>query len=203
MADSAFHTRPSLLVRIKDARDDDAWATFVQTYAPLVYGYCRRRGLQASDAADVVQEVMAKVARSMRAFDYRPDRGRFRDWLGTLTHRTLLNHLRAGRRAARGEGGDEPSPEPAEPESPGPAWAEEFHARVLRVALERIRPHFEPATWRAFERAWVDGRPAAEVADELGLPIDAVYSAKSRALKRLREEVLALAEDLPLAAPLG
>src|SRR3954470_19529751 len=98
MADSAFHTRPSLLVRIKDARDDDAWTTFVQTYAPLVYCYCRRRGLLGQDAADVVQEVMAQVARSARDFEYQPERGRFRDWLGTITCRKLFNHLRAARR---------------------------------------------------------------------------------------------------------
>src|SRR5437868_3868297 len=82
---------------------------------------------------------------------------------------------------------------------PGPAWAEEFHAQILRAALDQIRPSFEPATWRAFERVWIDSRPAAEVAIELGVPIDAVYVAKSRALKRLHAAIVELAEDLPLA----
>src|SRR5581483_3188670 len=63
-------TRPSLLMRLRDAGDAGAWATFVDVYTPLVYGYLRRRGLQDADAADVAQEVMTEVARSIRAFEY-------------------------------------------------------------------------------------------------------------------------------------
>lgn len=203
-AESADATRPSLLSRIRDPRDDDAWATFVETYAPLVYRYCRRRGLQDSDVADVAQEVMAQVARSAREFRYEPGRGRFRDWLGAVTRSKLANHLRARRRAAPG-GLVEPEgdPEHAPAGAPDPEWAVEFNAHVLRTALERARPHFEPATWRAFALTWLDGRPAAEAAREVGVPIDAVYVAKSRVLRRLREEVVVLAEDLPLYVPLG
>src|SRR5207302_10242972 len=96
--DSGFQTRPSLLARIKDARDDEAWTAFLDTYAPAVYRYCRRKGLQHPDAADVTQEVMAQVARSAGGFEYRPEQGRFRDWLGVVTHSKLANHLRAARR---------------------------------------------------------------------------------------------------------
>jgi RNA polymerase sigma factor (sigma-70 family) len=201
--DSASSTRPSLLLRIRDGRDDDAWAAFLETYAPLVYRYCRRRGVQDADAEDVTQEVMAQVAHSVRSFDYRPDRGRFRDWLGAVTHSKLANRLRSDRRAPRAAGGGpDDAPEPADAADPGPEWAEEFHAQGLRVALERARAGFEPTTWRAFERVWIVDRPAAEVAGELGMTLVAVYLAKSRVLKRLREEVRALAEDEPLFVPL-
>ena len=197
-------TRPSLLLRIRDPRDAEAWTTFLRTYTPLVYRYCRRRGLQDSDAADVAQEVMAQVARSARGFDYRPERGRFRDWLGRIAHQKLALHHRLNRRAARGAGGADPDlPALEAAEDPGPEWGEEFNAQVLRAALERARPHFEPATWRAFERTWFEDRPAAVVARELDLPIAAVYLAKSRVLKRLRDEVITLAEDVPLYVPLG
>ena len=205
MTDQDFEprTRPSLLLRIRDARDDDAWRTFLETYAPAVYRYCCRKGLQHADATDVTQEVMAQVARSAREFDYRPERGRFRDWLGIIAHNKLANHLRAGGHEARPIGGDGADlPEPAAPGWPGSDWAEEFDAQVLRTALARTRPHFEPETWSAFERVWIDQRSAAEAARELAVPIDVVYVAKSRVLKRLREEVLALAEDLPLYVPL-
>jgi RNA polymerase sigma-70 factor (ECF subfamily) len=201
MTASSDSTRPSLILRIKDARDDDAWATFVETYAPLVYRYCRRQGAQDSDAADVAQEVMAEVARSVRAFEYQPERGRFRDWLGVVTRTRLLNHLRSGRRAARDlAGGPLDGQDPTG--DPGPEWAEEFHAQVLRTALDRIRPSFEPATWRAFERVWIDREPAPLAAQALGMPVEKVWVAKSRVLKRLREEVIVLAEDIPLYIPL-
>jgi DNA-directed RNA polymerase specialized sigma24 family protein len=78
------------------------------------------------------------------------------------------------------------------------AWREELYRRILEVALARTRPHFEERTWRAFTGVWREGRPAAEVAQELGQTIDEVYVAKSRVLKRLRQEVSELAEDTDL-----
>ncbi len=75
-------------------------------------------------------------------------------------------------------------------------WTADFNARVLEAALERIRLHFEPATWRIFELVWLGNRSAVATADELGVAIESVYVAKSRVLKRLEEEVLLLAEDL-------
>lgn len=192
-------TRPSLLLRMRDPRDADAWQIFVETYTPLVYAYCRRRGLQASDVADVTQEVMAQVLRSISDFSYQPERGRFRDWLGAVTRSKILRFVTG--RVGAGRGGDgaveELLRQVADPES-DTLWTEGFEARVLEVAIERSRPDFEETTWTIFEHAWVRGRSAPEVARELGVPIDSVYVAKSRILKRLRAEVVSLAEDCPL-----
>jgi RNA polymerase sigma-70 factor (ECF subfamily) len=201
--DSSLHTRPSLLARLRDVHDDSAWRTFVDTYAPLLYRWCRGRGLQDADAADVSQDILAEVVRAVRTFEYRPERGRFRDWLGTLTRRRLGRFFaQRGRGAVAGGGAAEQAladcpAAPAEDE-----WTAAFHAQVLRAALDRSRPHFAPATWQAFERTWLAGRSAVEAADELGLPIEAVYVARSRVLKRLEEEVRVLAEDVPHLVPL-
>jgi RNA polymerase sigma-70 factor (ECF subfamily) len=202
--DSSLFTRPSLLVRVRDAGDNESWKTFVQTYGPLVYRYLRRQGLQDADAADVMQEVLADTARSLRTFEYRPERGRFRDWLWTLLRRKLARFYESQKRNIAGAGeGAAGALEQLESAQPGPEWTDEFHAQVLRVALERVRPDFEAPTWRAFELVWLENRPSDQTAAELGLPIDAIYVAKSRVLKRLREEVLMLAEDLPQFIPLG
>jgi RNA polymerase sigma-70 factor (ECF subfamily) len=189
-------TRPSLLLRLRDPADADSWQTFVTVYAPLVYGYCRRHGAQHADAEDVAQQVLARVSQAIRDFCYDRERGRFRDWLGTVTRHELARHLGRQERAGRGAGGDDRLAEVPAPEADGD-WDAAFRARVLEAALERVRPHFGEPVWRAFEGVWRQGRPAPEVAAELGLPIDAVYSAKSRVLKRLREEILLLAEDVP------
>jgi RNA polymerase sigma factor (sigma-70 family) len=197
-------TRPSLLLRLRDAADADSWQAFVKTYAPLIYSYCRSRGIQDADAADIAQEVLKQVAQSMRTFEYRPERGRFRDWLGTVTRHKLARFLRKQERALRGAGGDEALGDLGQVVAPeaDSEWTAEFNAQILRVALERIRPEFETRTWRAFERVWQDNQPALATARELGLSIDKVYAAKSRVLKRLREEILMLAEDLPQCVPL-
>jgi RNA polymerase sigma-70 factor (ECF subfamily) len=198
---SELHTRPSLLLRIRDHQDAEAWQTFVDVYAPLIYGYCRHRRLQESDAADVAQEVLTRVARSMRNFEYSPDRGRFRDWLGTIARNEIVRFQTRAKRPGEGAGGEAAgvldSVASADQDS---AWSAQFHAHLLETALGRVRPHFDPATWRAFELVWLDDAPAPQVARQLGLAVEKVYVAKSRVLKRLREEVLLLGEDSPLLA---
>jgi DNA-directed RNA polymerase specialized sigma24 family protein len=86
-------TRESLLVRLGDGRDKQAWFDFVDLYSPIIYGFARRQGLQDADAADLVQEVLRSVARSLSCYDHR--KGRFRSWLmAVVRHR--LSEFRAG-----------------------------------------------------------------------------------------------------------
>jgi RNA polymerase sigma-70 factor (ECF subfamily) len=207
MADSEPppHTRPSLLVRIRDAQDKDSWLMFVDIYAPLVYRYCRRRNVQDADAVDVVQEVMADVARCIGTFDYQPQRGRFRDWLGTVTRRRLARFWNKKKRAVVAVDGETVAQEMERMAVPAAdaEWTEEFNTRIVKIALERIQQHFEPTTWQAFERVWLQNQPSSEVAAQLNLPIGAVYKAKSRVLKCLEQEVLMLAEDMPQFAAMS
>ncbi len=87
---TALWTRPSLLLRIRDVGDADSWRTFVTIYAPLVYQYARRHSLQDADAADLTQDVMGEVTRTIRSFVYQPARGRFRGWLLAVTRRRFV-----------------------------------------------------------------------------------------------------------------
>jgi RNA polymerase sigma factor (sigma-70 family) len=195
-------TQPSLLLRIRDASDEESWRTFVSIYAPLIYRSCRRRGLQDADAADVGQEVLAQVARSIRDFEYQPGRGRFRDWLGAVVRHKLCRFLQNEGRGVRGVVVQESMENLGAIEADG-EWVAEFHAHLLSAALGRIRDRFEPPTWSAFEEVWLHDRASDEVARDLALPIEVVYLAKSRVLKRLRNELMTLAEDLPQYVPLS
>jgi RNA polymerase sigma-70 factor (ECF subfamily) len=197
---SSLHTRPSLLVRIRDPQDAESWRSFVELYTSPVLRYCRLRGLQDADAADVTQEVMAQVARAMRSFRYAPERGRFRDWLGTITRRKVNRHLTKRNLGTTGGGGKYRPEAMLNPRviEADPDWSAEFNAQILRAALERVRPLFGPVTWSAFAGVWMEDRTAAETASALGISLESVYVAKSKVLKRLEEEVLALAEDFPL-----
>ncbi len=195
---SQLHTRPTLLVRIRDPRDQDAWSEFTETYAPLVYAYCRRRSLPEHDAADVGQVVFTRVVRAIQTFEYDPQKGRFRDWLGTIVRREINRFLSRSRTHERGAGGSgDGMLADLSDSGEDPVWLEEFNRRVFAVALERTRPHVEEQTWHVFELLWFENRTAAEVADQTGLAIDRVYEAKARVLRRLRAEVLQLAEELP------
>jgi RNA polymerase sigma-70 factor (ECF subfamily) len=200
---SDLHTRPSLLLRLRDLHDPDAWRLFTDTYAPLVYRYCRRQGLQEADAADVSQEVLAQVVRSIATFEYQPSKGRFRDWLGAVVRSKVARFRRKQAHSPDLDGGAEEVLENLPAAAADTEWEAQFNARVVRTALDRIRPDYDAVNWRAFEMVWLENRPSAEVACVLGMPVSAVYVAKGRVLRRLREEVLLLAEDVPHLVPLG
>ena len=140
-------TRASLLIRLRDPADREAWRLFVETYTPMIYGYCRRRGLQASDVADVTQDVMTEVMRSIREFSYQPERGRFRDWLGMIARRKLIRFFDREGRAGKGDGdaADELIRQVAAPES-DTMWTEAFQRGSSRwrwatpALVSRTRP---------------------------------------------------------------
>ena len=186
-------TRASLLVRLRDARDQDAWRQFVQVYAPLVYGFARKRGLQDADAADLMQEVLQSVAGAVGRLDYDPRRGSFRGWLYTITRNKVHNFLAGRRHQVRGSGDTgahlrlEEQAGPADEDS-GP-WDQEYERRLFDWAAQRVRREFQDATWQAFWRTAVEGQGAKEAGAALGMSVGAVYVAKSRILARIKEEV--------------
>src|SRR5262249_9582718 len=104
---SAPVTSVSLLVRLRDARDGDAWRQFVRLYAPLVYRHARRKGLQDADAADPPQDVLCAASAAAGRLAYDPARGTFRGWLFTLAHRRLCDFLSRRRRPGHGSGDSE------------------------------------------------------------------------------------------------
>ncbi len=183
-------TPPSLLDRIRDHDDTSAWETFCDVYSPLLYDYCRKRGLQASDAADIVQEVLIRVAKGILKFEYDPNRGRFRDWLFKIVFHEIC------RMAQRKKKANSPTENVFEISvQEDRDWDEHFHNHILRTALERIRPRFESCTWDAFTLVWLKNEPVQAVATTLDRPLDFVYLSKSRVLKRLRLEVEQLADE--------
>jgi RNA polymerase sigma-70 factor (ECF subfamily) len=183
-------TRPSLLVRIRDLKDEDAWRQFVGLYTPLVYRYARKRGLQDADAADLAQDVLRAVAAG--GIDYDPQRGPFRAWFYGLAHHKLCDFLAAQQRAGRGTGDTTAQHRLAE--KPAPAeeaalWDLEFERRMFEWAAEKVRGEFRDQTWQAFWQTAVEGKPAKDTAAALGMTLGAVYIAKSRVLARLRKEI--------------
>jgi RNA polymerase sigma factor (sigma-70 family) len=185
-------TRASLLVRLRDPKDEAAWTQFVELYAPLVYGYARKQGLQDADAADLSQEVLRAVAGAVGRLEYDATRGAFRNWLFTVVRRKLSNWRAAQANRLRGSGDTgtqrllEQCPAPEETEE---AWEAEWEQRLFAWACEQVRKDVSDATWQAFWRTAVDGQPGKQVATDLGLTLAAVYLARSRVLARLKERI--------------
>jgi RNA polymerase sigma-70 factor, ECF subfamily len=189
-------TRITLLTRLKSAGDAEAWRTFVDLYLPLVYRYCRKRGLQDADARDVTQQVLASVHRAIDKFEYDPQRGRFRNWLGTIALHEIGRHAARDRKPGKG-GGEGIGSALAEQESGSvdSAWLEEFNAHIFAAALDRVRPEFDEQTWTAFDATWLREVKPQAAAAELGKPPAWVYKARFKVLQRLRSEIEFLTND--------
>jgi RNA polymerase sigma-70 factor (ECF subfamily) len=175
-------TRASLLGRLRDSGDDDAWREFDRRYQGLVVRYCLRRGLQVADAEDVRQTVMIGLARSLKGFRYDPARGRFRAYLGRVVGHAITRFQQTRRHEvsfedlSRADAADAPEDD---------RWVDEWRAHHLRLALDAVRPSVEPASLAVFERL-LDGREIADVALEAGLTEAAVHKIKQRMRDRLK-----------------
>ncbi|MBI3823192.1 MAG: sigma-70 family RNA polymerase sigma factor [Planctomycetes bacterium] len=183
-----------MLLRIRDAGDNQAWSQFAEIYAPLIFGFARRRGLQTHDAADLTQEVLAVVARAVRDLEYDPKRGAFRGWLFTVFHRKFLNFIAAQRRHPQGSGDTgmlnllHEQPAPAETEE----WDRSHEQRLFAWASDKVRQRVEERTWQAFCQTAVAGKPNRAVAEELGMTVAGVRLAKSRVMAQIRKLIQAL-----------
>jgi RNA polymerase sigma-70 factor, ECF subfamily len=186
-------TRASLILRLPDAADARAWDDFVAVYAPLVYRLARRTGLQPADADDVVQEVLAAVARSVEGWLARTDRGPFRAWLLRIARNLAINALtRPKNRPIAGGNSNVAELLMQHADKNGDAESQfdmEYRRELFRHGAERVREEVADRTWQAFWRSTVGEQPIPAVAAELNMSVGSVYIARSRVLARLREIV--------------
>jgi RNA polymerase sigma-70 factor, ECF subfamily len=189
-------TSASLLDRLRLQPDAGAWQRLVDLYTPLIQGWLRRHGVPPQDADDVVQEVLTVVVRRLPDFRRQPRTGAFRRWLRTITVNRLRKFWRARRTRPAGTADfDKVLDRLEDPHSDlSRLWDEEHDRHVVRRLLELLESDFEPATWSAFRLLVLEGRPTAEVAAALGVTPNAVRIAKSRVLRRFRQEVEGLVD---------
>jgi RNA polymerase sigma-70 factor (ECF subfamily) len=181
----------SLLERAR-ARDEGAWHRLMTLYRPLVLYWCGRGGVARADAEDVAQEVFAATARDLGGFRRDRPGDTFRGWLRAVTRNQVLLHFRRSRGRPIAEGGEEALERLQELPDPltGPVPGEEAEmSRLYQQALELVRCEFEESSWRAFWLTAIEGREPAALARELGMTRAAIRQAKSRVLRRIKEEL--------------
>jgi RNA polymerase sigma-70 factor, ECF subfamily len=182
-------TSPSLLELLRRPGEQEAWFRFVELYTPLIYYWARKTGLDPADASDLVQDVFLVLARTLPHFQYDPHQS-FRGWLRMVTLNKWRERRR--RRAIPIDGDAEVDAVQAHSEALESQWDSEYCTHLIGRALDLMRAEFQPKTWMACWEHVVSGKSAAEVAAELGITTDSVYAAKSRVLKRLRQELSGL-----------
>jgi RNA polymerase sigma factor (sigma-70 family) len=186
-------TRVTLLDRLRDPQDQQAWAEFVGLYGPLIFHFARRRLPQDEDAADVMQEVLSAVMRG----SYQRPGGRFQKWLVTV----LLNKIRDfhAARVRRCEVSGGPAVAERLQEEPSrddeDEWDRERERHLFRAAAERVRARTNPVHWDAFVRTALQNQPGQEVSGSLHLSVANVYAIKSRLMKEIKDEISRFGED--------
>jgi RNA polymerase sigma-70 factor (ECF subfamily) len=181
-----------LLEQVK-CRDTAAWQRLVHLFSPLVYRWCRQAGLQEADAADVGQEVFKSVFGAIDSFRHDRDGDTLGGWLRTITANKVRDFQRKLAKQDRGVGGSDAQRQLrhiAEDKLPG---SDEDSLRedsllLYRRAVEMILAGCEEQTRQVFLRVVIERQAAAAVAREMGITVNAVYLAKSRVLRRIRQE---------------
>ena len=184
-------TSATLLARLRQVPSDQAaWVQFTERYGRKIYAWCRRWNLQGADAEDLTQDVLLKLAEKMQTFVYDPAKS-FRAWLKTVARHAWSDSW-SGRKAAVAAGGSQAVELLQTVEAREDLVRQldaEFDREVLEEAVARVRVRVTPKTWRVFELTAHEGKSGAEVAEELGMTVAAVFVAKGRVQRLLREEV--------------
>jgi RNA polymerase sigma factor (sigma-70 family) len=183
-------THATLLEQLRHGENPLAWDEFFGRYWRLIFTFARRRGCSEHTAEEMVQEVMVKVFEQKNIFQYDPQRGRFRDWLGTLVRNQVAEYRRRPAQRIRAEGGTSGGA-PAKIEDsdapPDAVWEAAFEETLLGILLDVVRREMNPRDYLAFELLSLGQLPGGEVARITGLTRNAAYKARQRAIQRLGE----------------
>jgi RNA polymerase sigma-70 factor (ECF subfamily) len=182
-----------LLQEARDCTNNEAWRQLVSQCKPLLYGWLRRQGIQHVDADDLVQETLATLALEAPAFQPNRHPSAFHCWLHKVLMNRLLNFRRSQQVRSICHADSELLDQLADTIDDSRSdltrrWDEEHARHIARQMMLRIETEFQPKTWQAFLSLAMEGVDPKLVAAELGLSLDSVYAAKSRVLRRLRQE---------------
>ncbi len=184
-------TSATLLGRLRDRADQTAWIAFVNRYGRMIFSWSRKRGLQVADAEDVTQEVLTVLSDTLRDFVYNPEKGRFRNYLQVVTRRAVGQLVaRQERRTAQGGQNTQDLLEAVEArEDLANKLQQEFDHEILELAQQRVAQRVDARTLEAFRLTAEQGLTGEDAARQLDMKVAAVYMARSRVQKLLREEV--------------
>jgi RNA polymerase sigma-70 factor (ECF subfamily) len=177
-------TRQTLLHRVRDPADREAWEEFFELYSPLLEGYARAHGLARDDAEEVRDQCLEVLARKLPTFEYERARGSFSAWLHRIAHAKVIDLVRA--RKVRARESVELVSLPAAGAELDERWERQWRAEHLRYALARVQREEPDERFRVFELLLVDELSVPEVCARTGLRVTQVYKIKAGVLKRVR-----------------
>lgn len=189
-------TRNSLIARLQDPADEEAWQVFVEIYRPVILRLAQSKGIQAADAEDLAQKVLLSIANAIGRWE--PDGpAKFRTWLRRITDNAIINALTRPK-PDRGIGSSEIMEllhaQADRTSSTAQQLETEYQRETFQWAARNVSTEFSDESWQAFWLTAVEGKSADEVAKALGKNRGSIYTARSRVMKRLIEKVNEITE---------
>ena len=193
---AAPETRYSLIGKLRDPQDAEAWAEFSTIYQPLIMRIARSKGLQHADATDVTQEVLTRVAKAIPEFDSNRSGATFRGWLYRITRNLVVDFIRSKSRGPRieaaqsvesAQGIDAAWSDPSQAEID--SFQREYQRQLFVLAADKVQQTVKANTWQAFWRTEIEQEAVESVAKDLGISAGSIYVARSRILAKLKAVV--------------
>ena len=190
-------TRHSLIVRLKDQRNELAWAEFVCAYEPFLVRLVRRQGTPDRHIPDITQQLLIAIARSVNGWSSDGRDASFRRWLGRVARNVVIKFMTREKKQITGQGGSDflQLIELTSDDTPDEARSQQYEHELILWAAELVRSEFRDTSWRAFWATQVEGRAVADVARELGVTSGSIYMSRSRIFARIRAKISEVLDD--------
>ncbi|MCP4169835.1 MAG: sigma-70 family RNA polymerase sigma factor [Fuerstiella sp.] len=184
-------TRHSLIVRLKNQRNDLAWTEFVCAYEPFLMRLVRKQGTPDRYVADVTQQLLMTIAKSVDGWQPDGKAASFRRWLGCVARNVVIRFMTSERKQITGQGGSEflMLIEEITDTSIDAEQVKQYEQELILWAAELVRGEFRENSWRAFWETETEGRSVAEVSRDLGVSTGSIYMSRSRVFARIRHRV--------------
>ena len=182
-------TRSSVLRAVANTENEAAWQRFFDLYAGFVFSIARSKGLNDTDADDIVQMVFSDLARNLPSFKYDREKGRFRSYLAALVKWRVIDRLKAVRRDADLKADFMEKAKSAATTEDEDFEEREWQSAAMEETLRRIKPEVRPEHYAAFVASAVEGQDTDVVTKLYGISRDSLYQIRKRLTVKLREKL--------------
>ena len=182
-------TRSSVLRAVANTENEAAWQRFFDLYADFVFSIARSKGLNDTDADDIVQMVFSDLARNLPSFKYDREKGRFRPYLAALVKWRVIDRLKAVRRDADLKADFMEKAKSAATTEDEDFEEREWQSAAMEETLRRIKPEVRPEHYAAFVASAVEGQDTDVVTKLYGISRDSLYQIRKRLTVKLREKL--------------
>lgn len=187
---STPETRYTLIGKLQNPQDVEAWSEFTSIYQPLIFRICRKRGLQHADATDVTQEVLSKVASAIEKFSADRHGATFRGWLYRITQNLVIDFLRKRNRnvLAKANHPLQMADNNLSADDDSAEFRLEYQRQIFWLVAKEVCQQVKPKTWQAFWLTEIEQQPVDEVSKQLEVSTGSIYVSRSRVIARLKQE---------------